>query len=575
MDQAPRASPSQDIASADALQVWRQELGRGVLTALVIVGGLALIGGSVDAYSTAQVWLVPIYVVAYAVLCVVTFWKRVPHAAKVSVLIVLVYGLAILDFYEDGRGGSGTVFLLAVPFLAALFFGRRAGIAALVISVLSMAVFGWAFSTGLLFIEPGDEVSSADPAGWVSATIVALMLGVLFVVSLSYILPRFAATLSQSRELLRRVDAQRDALESEVLQRTRGLWAVSEVSRTTVSILDLDELLPQVVDLVRERFGLYYVGLFLLDDEGRFAILRAGTGEAGQQMLVQGHRLEVGRSSMIGRCVQTGEPDVQLDVGAAAVRFDNPLMPLTRSELALPLRSRGQIIGAMTVQSEEAEAFDDAYVAVLQTMADQVAVSIDNARLFANAQSALQEMEATQRRYLAQRWTEYLKTAQLRAYVTGESGAVPLDERLWAEVRQALEHRGVTALQGALTGNADAEGPRHAALVAPVSFRGEVIGALGIHDDDASRQWTEDDVAIVEAVIERMGIVADNLRLLDDTQRREATERQVRQVADRMRRAPDMDALIRTTVQELSAVLGTSDAFLQLSAAPETVSDMS
>lgn len=364
-------------------------------------------------------------------------------------------------------------------------------------------------------------------------------------------------------------------LEQRVAERTRGLQATAEVAGVVASQLDPNALLAQVVELVQERFGLYYVGLFLLDDEGRFAILRAGTGEAGQQMLAQGHRLEAGHSSMIGRCVATGEADVQLDVGEAAVRFDNPLLPLTRSELALPLRSRGQIIGAMTVQSEEAEAFDDEYVAVLQTMADQVAVSIDNARLFANAQSALQEMEATQRRYLAQRWDEYLKTAQLRAYVTGESGAVPLDERLWAEVRQALEHRGVTALQGDLAGNADTDGPRHAVLVTPISFRGEVIGALGIHDDNASRQWTEDDVAIVEAVVERMGIVADSLRLLDDTQRREATERQVREVADRMRRAPDMDALIRTTVQELSAALGTSDAFLQLSAVPEPESEES
>jgi GAF domain-containing protein len=369
------------------------------------------------------------------------------------------------------------------------------------------------------------------------------------------------------------VETQRSDLEERVSERTRGLQAVAEVSRATVSVLDPDELLPQIVELVRERFGLYYVGLFLLDEERRFAVLRAGTGEAGRQMLAQEHRLEIGRGSMIGRCVATGEADVQLDVGEAAVRFDNPLLPLTRSELALPLRSRGRMIGAMTVQSEQEGAFDEAYVATLQTMADQLAVAIDNAQLFADAQAALQEMEAAQRRYLSQEWTAYLQMARPRAYATRGAGSTLLDEAVRHEIQQALTHQGVTVLREPAAQAGDVEGLDHTALVAPISFRGEVIGALGIHDDDPTREWTEDDVAIVEAVLERMGIVADGLRLLDDTQRRESTERLVREIADRMRRAPDMDALIKTTVQEMASALGTSDAFLQLGTSLEATTD--
>jgi GAF domain-containing protein len=551
------------------LQAWRQELIRGVLVATVIVGGLAVVFGSYEAYRGQQSWVIPFYLVAYGLVCLVAFWPKVPYSARAGLLLVVLYGMGVLDFFQDGRGGSGRVFLLAFPFVAVMFFGRRAGIAALVLAVLTLAIVGGLFSVGVMSIDPADEIKSDELFGWISNTIVVLMLGLLFVVSLNYVMPRFAAALSQSRQLLGQVEAQRSDLEERVSERTRGLRAVAEVSQATISVLDPDELLTQVVELVRERFSLYYVGLFLLDEERRYAVLRAGTGEAGQKMLAQGHRLEVGHSSMIGRCVQTGEPDVQLDVGEAAVRFDNPLLPLTRSELALPLRSRGRIIGAMTVQSTEAAAFDDAYVATLQTMADQVAVSIDNARLFTEAQTALQDMEATQRRYLAQEWGEYLRTAQPRGYMSG-GGA--LDETLQSEIQQTLAHQGVTVLKEA---DEDATEPRHTALVGPISFRGEVIGALDIQDDDASRQWTEDDVAIVEAVLERVGIVADSLRLLRGTQQREATERMMREISDRMRRAPDMDSLIKTTVEELSTVLGTSDAFLQLSAALEAATDTS
>jgi GAF domain-containing protein len=149
------------------------------------------------------------------------------------------------------------------------------------------------------------------------------------------------------------------------------------------------------------------VGLFLVEEEpgdsGRtFAVLRAGTGEAGRKMLELKHKLEVGSESMIGQCVARDEARIALDVGQEAVRFVNPHLPDTRSEMALPLRARGQVIGAMSVQSTEEAAFDEADISVLQTMADQVAVAIDNAQLFADAEATVEEMENIQRRYLGQ-----------------------------------------------------------------------------------------------------------------------------------------------------------------------------
>lgn len=340
-------------------------------------------------------------------------------------------------------------------------------------------------------------------------------------------------------------------LERRVAQRTGGLQTVAEVSGAAAMVLDPAVLLRQTVELVQERFGLYYVGLFLLDEERRFAVLRAGTGEAGAQMLERGHRLEVGSNSMIGRCAATGKADVQLDVGEAAVRFNNPLLPKTRSELALPLRSRGRTIGAMTVQSDQEAAFDEESVALLQTLADQVGVAIDNAQLYTSAQAALAEMQLAQQRYMGHAWATYLQQGVVDSYdtqISDEHPRVPLEqEDLENEIAQALQAAQVTSLAG----------KDHAALVAPVSVRGQLVGMLGIQDEDAGRQWTEEDLALVTAVVERMAIVADGLRLLDETQQREANERLIREITNKMRRAADMDALIRITVQEMAAVLST------------------
>lgn len=364
-----------------------------------------------------------------------------------------------------------------------------------------------------------------------------------------------------------------EQLESRALQ----LQTAGEVARAASRILNPDELIPQVVDLVRERFGLYYAGLFLVDqagewtgEPGRWAVLRAGTGEAGRQMVERGHRLEIGGTSMIGWCVANRQARIALDVGEEAVRFDNPLLPETRSEMALPLVSRGQAIGALTIQSSHEAAFTEENITVLQTMASQVANAIENARLFERTQTALKEMEATHRRYLQQAWTEYLQTAKATGYEIGRPDAAPLGNAVLSEIQQAMERQSTptAAVATVLTGG-DGEGKDHSALVAPIALSGTVIGALSIHDDDGARQWTKDEIAFIEAIAERMALAAETLRLLEETQRRAARERLTREVTDKMRRAIDMDTLLQTVVRETATALDASGAFVQLSTPPE------
>jgi PAS domain S-box-containing protein len=191
---------------------------------------------------------------------------------------------------------------------------------------------------------------------------------------------------------------ERERLLADLARRSNQLQTAAEVSRAASSILNPDELIRQVVNLVRERFDLYYAGLFLVDqtgewtgEAGRWAVLRAGTGEAGRIQLERGHKLEIGGGSMVGWCVANKQARIALDVGEEAVRFENPLLPETRSEMALPLIVRGQVIGAMTVQSVQEAAFSDEDVAVLQTMADQLAIAIENARLFEQAQKRAEQ----------------------------------------------------------------------------------------------------------------------------------------------------------------------------------------
>ncbi len=356
-----------------------------------------------------------------------------------------------------------------------------------------------------------------------------------------------------------RLDDLIGSLEQRVADRTRSLQAAAEVSHTTTAVLEPGELLGQVVELVRDRFDLYYVGLFLLDGttdtQPQFATLRAGTGKAGQHMLAQGHRLEVGGESMIGWCIAHNQARIALDVGAEPVRFANPLLPHTRSEMALPLRSRGRVIGAMSVQSIRGLAFDEADVAVMQTMADQVAVAIDNARLFAESQAALAEMAATQRHYLGQVWREYITQSQAASYQVSQERAIVLPAAtLDAEMQQAM------AGQRAIV----AAGQAHSALVAPILLRGQAIGVLRIQDDRPDREWLPEEMALLESVGERLSIAADNLRLLEESQRGAARERLTRELAARLRESLDVELVLDTAVNDIAQSLGLVALELQI-----------
>ncbi len=178
----------------------------------------------------------------------------------------------------------------------------------------------------------------------------------------------------------------------EIEQREVQLQTAAEVARATSSILDLQVLLERAVELIQERFDYYYVGVFLADAERQWAVLRAGTGEAGRRMLEAGHRLEIGGASMIGACIADARARIALDVGSEAVRFDNPLLPETHSEMAVPLRRGDQAVGALTVQSSLREAFSEEDVMLMTAIADQLATALENARLFAASQRDAEEV---------------------------------------------------------------------------------------------------------------------------------------------------------------------------------------
>jgi GAF domain-containing protein len=476
-------------------------------------------------------------------------------------MVALVYVIGFTDFFQDGRGGSARVFMLTIPFLTGLFLGRRASVVGLVVATGTMAVFGFLFSSGYLVVA--DNPTASDPAGWAAGTFTLLMLGTLMVVSLDYLVPRLSAALRRSLDLAEELEGQRALLEEEVAQRTadlarRGtqLEAAARVARDAAMIRDVEALLAETAELVSERFGFYHTGLFLLDEMGEYAVLRAASSEGGRRMLARGHRLGKG-VGLVGNVAAWGEPRIALDVGMDAVYFDNPDLPETRSEMALPLRVREEVIGVLDVQSREPEAFGEEDVAVLQTLADQVAVAINNAQLVQQVQESLEAERRAYGEIGRDAWRELIRTSPALAQ-RYDPGSILPSEGVWREeMRRAVQEGRMAPAPGATPGG----GP---AVAVPVQVRGQVVGVLDAHKPAGAGDWSAEEAALLQAMVEQLGVALDSARLYQDTQRRAAQDRLLGEVAARMRETLDMDTVLQSSIREMGEALGLAEVEVRL-----------
>jgi GAF domain-containing protein/HAMP domain-containing protein len=404
-------------------------------------------------------------------------------------------------------------------------------------------------------------------------------------------------------------------LERRVAERTRDLErravqlaTAAEVGRAAASILQMDTLVRQLVELVRDRFDLYYVGLFLLDSAGEYAVLEAGTGDPGRIMKEGGHKLQVGGRSMVGAACAQHQARIALDVGAEAVRFENPLLPETRSEMALPLMVGDRILGALDVQSTKPTAFSEEDIAVLQLMADQVAVAVDNARKFSEEATLV---EATNPLFRASRHLAAATTSGEVAQAIIDSVS-ETEADLCAVAEYGISRKGEVTTITFLAGwerrgpsqfpigeplpasepmfplplmmqplviedmRLDARVPertRHimartgSLALANVSLRmGDRLLGFVLIGRATAGPWSPVALRLYETLADQAAAALERARLLEETQFRAEQERLVREITDKMRSAPDMDSLMRTAVQEVAAALGTNNAFLRLAA---------
>jgi GAF domain-containing protein len=487
----------------------------------------------------------------------------------ISGAVVVVAGWLLISsaaMGADGIKGTSVFAYIALALLGSIIVSLNAGVIVIITSIIMLWTLALLEVNG--YITPNAASGPIQYA--LTLTVIFIIIGVLIYFSTSSLTDAIKRA-NKSEENLRvsnkELQELNQSLEDRVASRTaelerandrntrraRQFEAVAEVTRATTANENIGTLLPRLASLISKQFGFYHTGIFLLDETRSNAVLRASNSEGGKRMLDRKHKLEVGQAGIVGFVSATGNPRIALDVGADAVFFDNPDLPNTRSEMALPLRVAGEIIGVLDVQSTESNAFQQEDIEVLSTLADQVSIAIQNARSYETTQHLLQEAQKSSSLYLQDAWGDAQSDETLIGYRASGDELQTFNKPLTsANAQKAIEIKQTVVENG-----------KSATLAVPIRLRDEVIGIMDIRTP-TEHDWDVDEVDIAEAVAERLSLALETSLLLKSTQKRAQLEKITSEISNKIGASTQFDAILRTAAEELSRVLGGSDVLVQI-----------
>jgi GAF domain-containing protein len=532
-------------AYLDPLQALRARivLPLSLITAaiLMVINVLSVANVIASRSSAIRSYMLVMLPVAWSVALIAAYLTqrgRINTGMALLGTLLLAYNLA--DALLSGSMTTGLIFPMVVIYFS-LSFGTRGTIGAYGYALLVLLAMVAIRSDGRLGTSKIDDLSSIAFFSSANLTITAIMLWL------------FAGSLQRTLRQSTRVIAQ-----------TR---ATSTIGQTLSRILNLDELLTEAVDLIRDRFALYHVQIFLADATRSYANLAAGTGDIGEALLAQGFRLPIGSRAVPGQAIATNDLCYVEDISQTAY-FHPPLLSTTRSELALPLTIGDEAIGALDVHSTRPQAFSLDDFETLRILANQLGQLIHNARMFEaqqenllqnrrlllESETNLREIERLNRQLTGDSWHDYVSErdpALFNIQITGHD-MQPGGAEWTPAMRQAAERRRIIS---------QTDGDEQI-LAVPINIRGEAIGAIEVR---LSGQQNQSEVRnVVQTVAERMAVNLENIRLFEQARITVEREQQINQISARLQGLTSMEDVLATALDALGQALDADRGTIRL-----------
>lgn len=330
----------------------------------------------------------------------------------------------------------------------------------------------------------------------------------------------------QFNRMLARLESLQTTLEQQVQERTKQLRASNEVARVASSSLDPDELLVRVIDLFPQQFGYYYAAVYLVDPSEKWAELKYATGDAGRVLKQNHHKLEIAGKSMVGNAIRERSARIAQSTAEEKQRYENPLLPYTRSEIALPLMVGNRVLGALNVQSTKEADFGPEVIDTMGNMASQVTVALENARLFQEAQMVIKEMQAVQQQYLFEGWKAFTSEHHVMEYAVGDE---TFDNDKKVDV--------------------------------PISLRDQVLGEITL---EGKEEWSAEQQSLVDAIAKQAAVALENARLVSESRQVAVRERMLAEINSKVWSSATIDGVLQTVIKELGRRLDASQVTIEL-----------
>lgn len=482
--------------------------------------------------------------------CIVSLTMlRKGYVYAASIMLVVLIWAVINSISATGYGARDSSFItnFTVVLMAGLLLSWQASLLITILSILSGFGLAYAEQNGL--ISHGDYPITAfaqDIAFVFSFNAVMIYL---LINGLENALKRSRGNLeklevtnidlNRTQEELQHRTAELITVNQQLENRTEKLHAIAAVTATAASIHNFERLIASIASIVSQRLGYYHVGVFLLDENRQYVILRSSSSEAGLSMLAQGYRLPLGQKGAVGFAAQTGQPQIARHMNPVNELITSADLPNTQSELALPLKSGDEIVGVLDLQSTAANAFSTADISTLSILADQIGIALQNALLYERSERALREANAAFLSSSEKQWKGYAEKVRTKGY--RYDGIKP--EALKEAPRSKAEEN---------------------AILIPVQLRGQTIGRLRLKPSDTSKQWSEDELAMAEATADRAALALEGARLLEEAEQRAAREALLSDIASKLSTSFQLDSILRDTVEELGQALHGSIVSFQL-----------
>jgi GAF domain-containing protein len=520
--QASSTIPNAEENTRTLYRNWRENFVQPLLYGTLLFGLIALFFAVLSAITAQTYFIALIFVITYVLTAIITF-VNFPYWVKMGGFVLAIYVLGLSELATHGILGDGLFFFLGVIIFATMMFSPRAGIIVTSVNILTFIIFGWLMlSDRVLPLNP--TATQAGFVDWLSASAVTIMFAVIIILGFQRLEAETFETQKRIDTTLTDLRNERNNLDNRVRSRTRQLRKVNEIGQAVTAILDPDELLARAAFMIGDELESYYTAIYLLDTSGQWAELREATGDAGKVLRENKHRVDVKGKTTIALTIQTRQIQLALDTGAEPVRFDNPLLPYTRSQLVAPLIVGDNLLGVLELHSTRESAFSIEDVDTYQNMANQVAIALENSRLFREGQQNLFEMRATQRQYLQGAWSALVEEKVLE-YELGDDDS------------------------------ADKE------IHIDLALRDQIIGQISMA---STEDWTPEQRNLIETIAAQAALALENARLVEESQTIASQERITNEIIAKIWSSSNTDGILQTAARELGRAMEASEVDIEL-----------